>query len=74
MEEARVEHIPEGNSENVVNTFPNRPICIFDIMGKLYQILIRERLLAELDSKSGISERQSSAALLHMQYPGLQMQ
>lgn len=55
---ARVVLIPKGKGENVESTSSYRPICVLDAMGKLYEILIRERLVAELDSKRAISDRQ----------------
>jgi hypothetical protein len=35
-----------------------RPICLLDAMGKLYEHLIRARLLTEVEKKGGLSDRQ----------------
>jgi hypothetical protein len=35
-----------------------RPICLLDVMGKLYEHLIKARLLIEVEEKGGLSDRQ----------------
>lgn len=55
---ARVILIPKGKNENIESASSYRPICILDAMGKLYESLIRERLVAELTLKKAISDRQ----------------
>jgi hypothetical protein len=35
-----------------------RPICLLDAMGKLYEHLIKARLLTEVEKKGGLSDRQ----------------
>jgi hypothetical protein len=35
-----------------------RPICLLDAMGKIYEHLIRARLLTEVEEKGGLSDRQ----------------
>lgn len=44
--------------ENAESTSSYRPICMLDTIGKLYEILNRERLLKELDAKRVLSEMQ----------------
>lgn len=35
-----------------------RPICLIEALGKLYEILVRDRLVEELEEKAAIAEDQ----------------
>lgn len=55
---ARVVLIPKGKLEDSGSISSYRPICILNAMGKLYEMLIRERLVSELKQKRAISDQQ----------------
>jgi hypothetical protein len=54
---ARLVLIPEGMAlSDGMRKF--RPICLFDSLGKLYEKLIKNRLIKALDEKGGLSDDQ----------------
>ena len=49
--------IPKGMKEPQ-SEMTYRPICLLDTIGKLYEMLIREKLTKELEEKKYLAERQ----------------
>lgn len=47
-----------GKSDDLESTSTYRPICVLNVIGKMYEILMRKRLVAVLNGMNAISERQ----------------
>lgn len=46
------------NEKDVEGKTKVRPICLLDGMGKLYEHLVKDRLIKEIENKGGLSSRQ----------------